>query len=693
MVDELYRKPNVKDVSETKQLSQKMKDFLLELRPKIINNDIEAVAGWKDKMRIARNMRQGIKRQTEYPYPGAPDIPLPETDKIIRKHKPRFVLAVTSGKKFMTVKPLEGIQEVSPELKESAKKADMAMDFVFRHPKMEWLRKLALQADRFLEKGYCIFKIGERFSCRIVDKVVDLEDFSEEELAQFKSIRGDQKIEYIATKYGLDPEDETDSKTITRILKEFSSGKKVIKFKTEEVTSLPEILCPMPEKVFVPKGTTDIESAYRITNEFFWDEQRIVQYALKGILIKNKVFDAFEKYKGSMKIGDEELNEKIKDRIEGVDDSQTGGELYRMHETICWYQPEEKGPFERWLFLSFADIGDIEDALVQYMPYPYEYEGWNYVKHDNEIIDDRFRAPRGTPEQIRAIQEFMERSMNNMLIRDEINNAPMFTVKNTANLVSENIRFIPGSRIDVNDHDDIRQLSQASNVDVSSSNILSTLKAYAEEYVGITDQLMPNAANAGGIKGTGMMEMGIAEATFTTNLDILVWMESIRKVYEKVFYTMRERLTRPLIINNVIITKDDFNFIPDISVNGSIEMANKNLQANKAQMRLERARQAVQDGVATNEDLFRAYEDYYEKDGAKEPLDFVTDPKEIANEKITGLNNQIMQLDNIAQDLHAQIAEADNTLKQIELQTRRKNDGKLPGEANRSKPNSPGQQA
>lgn len=668
------KQPSEKDKSETKKPSDNIIEFVKKLRDNVKSHDEESVKPWKDKMRIARNMRQGIKRLTDFPYPGAPDIPLPETDKIIRKHKPRFVLSVISGKRLMDVKPLQGTQEITPEMEMSAKKAAIAMNWLFRRPQMEWVKKLTLSADRFLEKGFCIFKIIEHFDSRHVNKSVNIEEFTDEQLEAFRQLPDADKEELLSDRFGLDPDNEEDAKTLKRIISEFKAGKKNIDFVTEAVMNLPDVSIPMPEKVFVPKGTTEIERAARITNEFWWSERELTQLAHKNILLKDKVLKVLKDRCNSLNKEDDDINEKHKDMIEGIDNDGrlSSVELFRIHETVTWYQPEEGKPFERWVFVTFADISDPEEALIQWMPYPFEFAGWNYVKHDNEIIDDRYRSSRGIPEQIRAIQEFMEKSMNNMLVRDEINNAPMYTVKTTANLISDNVQFIPGQRINVNNHDDIQQLSQASNVDVSSSTILTTLKAYAEEYVGISDQLFKNASNNSSSKTLGEIQAGIAETQFAVNLDILNWIESVRKVYEKVFFVMRERLIHPLVINGTIITREDFQFEPDITVNGSLELADKALQQQRAQLRLERCRQAVGDGVANHDDLFNAYKDYLEKDGVKEPDDYITDPKIIAQTKIHQMTNQIMQLQTLLADVQAEIAQADNTLRQIDTQIIRK---------------------
>lgn len=661
--------PSEKDKSE-KSIPAEVLDFFTETKAKIIKNDVEAIQSWKDKMRIARNMRQGIKRETDFPYPGAPDIPLPETDKIIRKHKPRFVMSILSGKRLMQIRPLEGVQVVTPKMNEQAGRANMAMNWLFASPAMDWIKKLTLNADRMLEKGHCIFKIVEEFKSRMVNKMINLNEYTDEEIATFTKATKPQKIEYLANRYGLDPDNEQDEQTLKKILTDFSKGKKIIKFSTEEVKSLPNVLIPMPEKVYVPKDTTDINKAIRITNEFFLSEHELLQLALNDVLIKDRV-KAVLKMKNVVK-GESDINEQQKDVLEGVANTADSGESYRVWETVLWRQPEENAPFEKWVFTYFADIASPEESIIQYMRYPYEYEGWNYVKCDNELLDERYRAARGIPEQIRAIQEFMERSVNSMLIRDEINNAPMYTVRNNANLVSDNVRFIPGQRINVNDHDDIKQLSQASNIDLSSERIAQMLKAYAEEYVGIPDQMYRNATNSGGGKTLGEIQMGTTEAQFSVQLDILNWTNAIREVYMKVFLTFRERLVTPIVINGTVITREDFLFEPDITVIGSLEMADKGLQLQRSQLRLERSRMAVQDGVATKEDLFRAYEDYLEKDGVKEPMDYLTDPKEIMKQQITSMETQIMQMQKLLLDTQSEIAQADNTLRQIHTQIARK---------------------
>jgi len=673
------REPSTKEQTETSGFTQKMEDFLNEVRNRVLQFDIDGSLIWLEKMRIARNMRQGIKRVTNFPYPGAPDIPLPEVDKLIRKQKAKMVLAAVSGKNYMSIKPLEGVQNVDDAMKQKAEKAEMAMNNLFTSPKMDWKMKLTLQADGTLEKGFCIFKIIEKFESNLVNRVLDVErDFTKEQVDQFRQANRQEKEAEIIRRFGLDPEIETDKQTIKKVLKDFGKGTKIIRFTTEEVTSLPDVIIPPSEKIYVPKDTTEIQKAARITHEFFLSEHDLRLRALQGVYDKAKV-DKILEDKSALRRDDDTLNEKTKDRLEGVAEGQDSGEMFKMHEIMVWWQKSKDKPAERWVFTLFADVGSVKktgetkdsgDAVVAFKPYPFEAEGWNYVKHNNEIMDQRYRSSRGIPEQIRSIVEFLERSMNNMLIRDEVNNAPMWTVLSTSSLKSNNVRFLPGSKFEVGSHDEIRKMDNINNVDVSSERINQLLKAYAEEYLGVSDQLFRNATNEGGGKTLGEIKLGVSRDQFISGLEIMLWLDSLRKVYEKVFQVFKERLTGSIFINNVEITREDFDFVPNILPNGSEEMADKQLQAQKSVTRLNLSRQAVEDGVATPDDVFNAYQEFFEKDGVTNPDNFTTDPKVILQEQITQLQQQAQQLNQMIAQQNQVLQQGDQALEGVENKLR-----------------------
>lgn len=652
------RKPSIKDISKTAKISQRMTDFINKLKTDVLQFDIDGTETWRNKMITARNQRQGIKRVTNNPYPGAPDIPLPETDKLIRKHKPNFVLAAISGKKIMSITAQDGSDLVKNEVKEMIRKSELAMNFIFEN-KIPWVRRLTLATDRFLEKGFCIFKIIERFEARLISKRIDLEEFEGGILKELKKLPAAQKRAFISERFGLDPEIDSDKATIDDIMDQFNSGKTVIEFEVEEVDSFPDVLVPMPEKIFVPKGTTDIRTAIRVTHEFFLPEHILLKNALKGIYIKDKVLKMLGDGQ-DLKTGDQTLNEKLKDRLAGVTDNEEVGENFRIHETLAWYQPEDNKPFERWVFTFLADAAE-EDQLIQYMPFPYEFEGWDYIRHDNEVMDENHYRSRGIPEQVRALQEFQERAVNNMLIRDEINNAPMFTVTSNSSIMSNNIKFVPGQKIRVSSHDEIKPLIEGRTVDVSSERIFKILKATGEEYIGSVDQLFRNATNKGA-DTLGELQEGIGQTQFLLSLDVMNWLDTLSKVYKIVFDIMKERLVNPIIVNGESITREDFQFEPRIKANGSVEMADKRLQAQKAFNRLKVVKEARSDGVATVDDVFNAYEDWLEKDGVQSPNDFITKPEEILNDQIAQLEQQAQKLNQLVADQNVVLEEGEKAL-------------------------------
>jgi len=155
-----------KDKSIEPAFSQEYLKFLRDIRSKVhIDADDKSV--WKSKMIVAINQRLGVKRYSNFPYPGAPDIPLPETDKLIKKSIPNLVLSAWSPKKMCRVRVKDGVQE-TPELKAKAQKSELVMNMFLRSSEMDWFKKLLLAADNRKQYGHCIFKISERFQCRIV---------------------------------------------------------------------------------------------------------------------------------------------------------------------------------------------------------------------------------------------------------------------------------------------------------------------------------------------------------------------------------------------------------------------------------------------------------------------------------------------------------------------------------------------
>lgn len=646
-----------KDKSLEPAFSQKYLEFLRDIRSKVRIDASDRMV-WKQKMVIAVNQRLGVKRYTNFPYPGAPDIPLPETDKLIKKSVPNLVLSAWSPKKMCRVRVKDGV-EATPEINEKAKRAEMAMNMFLRCDEMDLFRKLMLAADNRKQYGHCIFKIYEKFICRRDRKTIDLSEFGEMELEFFKAMPKAEKELWFADKYGLDPADEDDKKIIADALKQYYAGNDVIEFEVTDYKSIPMIDVVDPVNVTVPSYTKDIDESVRVREEFYLPEHIVVQLMDDGIFLKKDL-----KLIPYWTSGEMEQVESTKARNEGLTDNTSRTDLFRMEMVSCWYRENEKDPFTRKIFTFFADAMDPELALAQDIDFPFNFTGWNYVKDDNEIKDSRYYASRGTPEQIRAMQEIMERCINNKIIRDEMSNTPMWEVLDTSEIMDAHIRMVPGAKLPVRQLGaEVKQLNDYPKPDPSSTEIMTILKAYTEEYLSVNDQLFRNATNVGGGKTLGEIEKGVQNNAPALNLEIISWNESLSRLYGKMFSILAERLGESVYINGVEITRDDFDFPADVKSNGDMEMANEQVATQKAAVRLQVLLNPILQDIVNSEDKYNALKDWLEKDGVKDADMFCTDPKIIAQEKIAQMQAQLQQMQGQAQALAQEGEKAAKDLK------------------------------
>jgi len=671
-----------KDKSIEPKFSQKYLDYLRDIRSKV-RIDANDRMTWRQKMVIAVNQRLGVKRYTSFPYPGAPDIPLPETDKLIKKSIPNLVLSAWSPKKMCRVRVAQGVQE-TPELTQKAKNAELAMNMFLRSTDMDLFHKLLLAADNRKQYGHCIFKVSEKFICRRNSKSIDLAEMDETELQMFKALPRAKKELYFSDKYGLDPEDKEDQKIIADALKQFNSGKGVIEFELVDYKSIPMVDVVDPINITVPSYTRDIDEAVRIREEFFLPQHIVEQLIADEIFLKKDL-----KLIPFWTSGDQEQVESTKARNEGLQDNTSRTDLYRMEMISCWYRDSDTEPFYRKIFTFFADAMDPELALAQDIDFPFNFGGSIYVKDDNETKDSRYLASRGTPEQIRAMQEIMERCINNKIIRDEMSNTPMWEVLDTSEIMDAHVRMIPGAKLPVRQLGaEIKQLSDYPKPDPNSTEIMTILKAYTEEYLSVNDQLFRNATNVGGGKTLGEIDKGIQNNAGTLNLEVISWNESLSKVYNKVFLILADRMGESIYIDGVEITKDDFDFPAEVKSNGDLEVANEQLATQKAALRLQVIMNPALQDIVNSEDRYNALKDWLEKDGVKDPDLFCTDPKIIAQEKIGQMQQQLQQMQQQGQQMAAEGLKG-----QKELQAQKDKKKNLVAEAQQVKENSDNMEA
>lgn len=649
-----------------KRVSDDIMEDVAKLR-KDIASDKDDRQRWEDKLTIATNQRLGVNRATRLPYPGAPNIPLPETDKQIKNKTPGYVLSVYGEDKPVSINFGPAIGEVSQDLIDMKNRAEMGFNYILKN-ELNFLDELTIAADQFQEKGHTVFKIVEKFSRTAVQKVVDTDDFEPEMLEQIKALSKPERAFVIADYTGLDV--ELDSDLLDTIDSQLMDGTRHIVYTEDVVRSMPAVIVPNSEDVLVPVNTTDIETAERIRHRFYLSYRELYERALDGAYDLAKVKKLKEGKKKESSEGDSPLGENPvkdqKDMNEGLSDDER--DEFQVSEVYFWRPSGKDGRYERWVVTILDNIADDDDATIQIIRFPYEFEDWNFVKHDNERRDHRYFSSRGIPEQIRALQDFMERSMNNMIIRDEINNNPMFTILKNADFDPSTMRFVPGQGLLVDSHDDVREFGglKSSRVDMSATTIMQTLKAFMEEYLGSTDQLFRNATNRGGGKTLGEIQVGMQKAAAQQSLDLLRWNETLKRVYKKLWIILRSRLGEPISVNGVMVSKDDFNFDAEIVPTGSIEATNQIDKVQRAMTIFQLVQQQVQLGAISNaEDLYNAMYDVLVKLGEKSPERYITRPEEIAEAKM----QQMQAQDQVLAQQEAALSEEEQALMQQAQQT------------------------
>jgi len=360
-------KPNVKDMTQKGALSEKDIEFLKDLRGKVHRDD-EDRAIWKNKIVISNNQRLGVKRYTSYPYAGAPDIPLPETDKLIAKSVPLFALSSWSPKKVCLVNVQQGVDE--KQYQDKAKKAESALNMFLRSPKLSWFKKLCLAADNFKHYGHCIFRIYEEFCSHWVHKVIDLSEYDAEAVKTLKALTKDELVQFVTDRYALDYEDEEEKAIVDDVIQQFKSGEEIIEFDVEKIYSYPQVDVVNPARIIVPAYTENINNATRITYEYWLPKEQLELLMEKEIFLKKNLEDINIVSKG---VNDDNLIESTKSRNEGINDNTGSKDLYRIHEICCWRK--EKGRYKRKVYTFLADIMDPENSLLQEIDFPFELMG------------------------------------------------------------------------------------------------------------------------------------------------------------------------------------------------------------------------------------------------------------------------------------------------------------------------------
>ena len=625
----------------------KRKEFIKKLAAKVRQDD-EDRQTWKDKQVVAHNARLGLRRRTNRPYPGASEVPIPITDKFITKLKSMFVSVATLMRKQIIV-TLDDDEVNTPETKASAERIEKALNNLIRKRDFQWTKKVTLFVDYFLENGHAVFKIIEKFFSKTINREIDMDNFTDEQKAQLKALKKDELRAVIANREDMDIEDKDDLKQIDKAIEQIKAGKKVIKFTKKTAYSEPTVLPERGLRIIVPSSGTETQRLPRITHDMWMTYQELRDKADKGIYDEN-VVNSLDPDGGT---SDDSTTNSSWSISEGVSTQNSRSELFNVRECQTWYDNK------KWVFTWIEEAGDggqldktgdsDENGLkvLQEIELPYDHGMWTYVKHDYELKNTRWYASRGVPEKIRGLHQTIEKMYNARLIRDEYNNAPMWRVSKQLGMAGDEIRMRPGQVVEA-EAGEIEQINKGVTVDVSSERLEQQAKAYAEEYLSITDFSSRNAVNPGGARTATEINAVQQSSTRQVSMDIALFLDTLSEVANHLYLILKQSVQTPRKVAGIMLTPEDFLVKVSVSWVGSLDATDNDLQMQKSQLRLQTLSQVgIPLGIVTPTNVYNMLHDILDKDpDVESPTRFITSPEDVQMSAIEEQQSEIVRMMN-----------------------------------------------
>lgn len=617
-------------------------EFIKKLAQKVRQDDADRQV-WKDKQVVAYNARLGLKRRTNRPYPGASEVPIPITDKFITKLKSMFVSVATLMKKQIVV-TLDDGESITPETKTSAERIERALNNLIKKRDFGWAKKVTLFVDYFLENGHAVFKIIEKFFSKTINRVIDMDNFSDEEKAFLKSLKKNDLRAVLAEREEMDLNDEDDLNEIDKAIEQFKAGKKKLKFTKKEIYSEPTVIPERGLRIIVPSSGTETQRLTRICHDMWMSYYELRDKANKGIYSKATV-DALSEDGGT---SDDGLTNTSWAISEGTTTLDSKSELFNVRETQTWYEGR------KWVFTWIEEVGESNDKdgtkdirILQELPLPYDHGMWTYVKHDYELKNTRWYSSRGVPEKIRGLHQTIEKMYNARLVRDELNNAPMWRVSKQLGMAGDEIRMRPGQVISA-EQGEVEMLNKGITTDVSSERLEQQAKAYAEEYLSITDFSNRSAVNQGSARTATELQLINQSSTRQVNMDIALFLDTLSEVANHMYLICKQAVQKPTKIGGVVLTPEDFLTKVIVSWSGSLDATDSQMQMMKAQERMNIVMQYGQPaGIVTPTNVYNMLQDYIDKDPDVDVISkFITTPEDVQLSEVEEQQSEIVRMMN-----------------------------------------------
>ena len=645
----------VSEEQKTEKLSTEGSDrhkFIVKLAENVRQDDRDRVV-WIRKQIVASNQRLGVRRRTNNPYPGYQEVPVPTTDKIIKQKKSIFTAVATVPQKQIIVS-LDSEQVDITAARVSSNKIEKSLNNILRKKDFQWVKKVTLFSDYFLENGHALFKVFEKFFFKVSHRTIDLDDFEDDDIKKLSALKDDALEEFIADREEMDLDDDGDSKAIEYAVKQFRAGKRVIKFDRRDFFSEPSVEPVRGLNIIVPSSTTDTKTAQRITHDMWVTYEFLKVRADEGIY-KKSVVDNISPDSGTTDDRLTNVNWAVTEGLTNVQQGANSG-MFNIRECQTWYLNPAINNLEKWVFTWIEHSGNSDGGtndssgtssrksieVLQEVKLQQEHGEFNYIKHDLEYKNTRWYSSRGVPEQIRGMHIITEKMFNARIIRDTYNNAPMFRVSKQLGWSGDEMRIRPGQFLEA-EAGEIEQINKQITTDTSSAQIETQAKAYIEEYQSIPDLARSSAINPGSKTATEVDAITSALAQ-QANTEVSLFLESLSEVANQMFLILKQSVTKPRVVGGVMLTPEDFNLKLNVAWVGSIDAANLKYQAFKMMERINfMATTGAAFGIVTQDNMYNAARLLFDKDpDIEDPDQFITKPEEVRTDQLEDQMNEIV---------------------------------------------------
>lgn len=430
---------------------------------------------WETKLRGWFTRRFGLRAPKNFPWPGASNLNMPFTDKMIRRLKPTFKAAV------FRVNPIAHVEPLGDMSKDSAVAVENGYDWLVRYRMRRAREVMGFSDDYMLTYGFGVVKAVWEYNTHRQVRRLEV-DFLQEGVNRSDLPEADVRSD-LARRLGLQSsqyEEQLDS-----AVQQFFDDKETIEVVIESIEySAPRWHAIEPIDVIVPwDATTDVDRLPWIIHRIYLTDAELHERIAHG---KYKELERVggEQQRGTGTNQDVSMLEQRRQLREGVQgSSENRSRPNEIWEIYFRHDADGDGISERYV----ATVHKKTGTCLRVVPFQYEHGEWPFTRFAFEQTEDRWYSSRGVPEMVYDLQDYINMNHNAWIDSMAITNVPSFIARAGSVVNPKNWVFSPGSVHNVKgDISNIREVRHQP-MDFSFNAQEQSLRQTAEEYVGTPD--------------------------------------------------------------------------------------------------------------------------------------------------------------------------------------------------------------